>query len=179
MKYKARVVARGFQQIGMFFNDIYSPVAKLPSIRIFLAMCNTFDMKIHQVDVCSAFLNGDIKENVFISLPKGFKEKEGTICKLRKSLYGLKSSPKNWNDKFHNLMQNLSFSRSEYEYCLYIKVNEKGRIYILLYVDDLLLAGTNDQEVEKIKYIFKQKLQNERLRSNKTFFGYVHNSKFV
>lgn len=64
--YKARLVARGFEQTDMYTNDIYSPVAKLPSLRIFLALCNNFNYKTNQLDVCSAFLNGDIENNVFI-----------------------------------------------------------------------------------------------------------------
>lgn len=170
-KYKARLVARGFQQKGMSFSDIYSPVAKLPSIRVFLAVCNKFDMKIHQLDVCSAFLNGDIKENVYITLPKGFKEKEGTVCKLRKSLYGLKSSPKNWNDKFHELMLEMKFIRCEHEYCLYIKVTESCRIYVLIYVDDLLLAGTVEEEVGKVIQSLNKNLKMKNLGQIGHFLG--------
>lgn len=103
------------------------------------------------MDVCSAFLNGDIKGNVYISLPKGFKQKEGTICKLRKSLYGLKTSPKSWNEKFHSVMMSLSFLRSENEYCLYTKATNSYKIFILLYVDDVLIAGTKEFEVTNIK----------------------------
>lgn len=156
-RFKARLVVKGYQQKEMSISDIYSPVAKLPSIRIFLALCNNFDMKIHQLDVCSAFLYGDIKEDVYICLPKGFDGKEGSICKLRKSLYGLKNSPKNWNDKFYELMIKLSFVRSEYEYCLYIKVTDTYKIYVLIYVDDLLLAGTNEKEIENMIQILNFK----------------------
>ncbi|KAK0180579.1 hypothetical protein PV327_002946 [Microctonus hyperodae] len=93
--YKARLVARGFQQIGSYNNDIYSPVAKLTSVRIFLAYCNNFNFKVNQLDVCSAFLNGDIDDDVYIVLPKGFDKNEGKFAKLKKSLYGLKPRLKN------------------------------------------------------------------------------------
>lgn len=96
--YKARLVARGFQQTGMFDLDIYTRVAKLPSVRIFLALCCKLSIPIYQMDVVSAFLNGEVKENIYISLPEGFKEEPGTVCKLKRSLYGLKGSPKCWNE---------------------------------------------------------------------------------
>lgn len=170
-RFKARLVVKGFQQKGISFSDIYSPVAKLPSIRVFLALCINFNLKIHQLDVCSAFLNGDIQDDVYIKLPKGFKEIEGTVCKLKKSLYGLKTSPKNWNDKFHELMSKMSFKRSEYEYCLYIKTNVKSKMYILIYVDDLLVAGTNEKEVDNVIKILNNTFKMNNLGQIKHFLG--------
>lgn len=157
-KFKARLVARGFKQ-SECISDIYSPVAKLPSVRFFFSVCNYLKIPIYQMDVCSAFLNGDIKGNVYISLPKGFEQKEGTICKLRKSLYGLKTSPKSWNEKFHSVMMSLSFLRSENEYCLYTKATNSYKIFILLYVDDCLIVGTKEFEVTNIKKLLS-KFQN-------------------
>ena len=171
-KYKARLVARGFQQFNAYNNgDIYSPVAKLPSIRIFLALCNNFNYKVHQLDVCSAFLNGDIDDEVYILLPKGFKENEGKFAKLRKSLYGLKSSPKNWYKKFHELMISLNFERSPNEYCIYIKICKLCKIYILIYVDDLLIGGSDENEICKIKNILNQNFKMKDLGGIKNFLG--------
>ena len=116
--YKARLVARGFQQSDLYNIDIYSPVAKLPSVRIFLALCNHLNYQIFQLDVCSAFLNGEITQDVYIKLPKGFGPLEGKVVKLKKSLYGLKASPKNWYMKFNELMLSLNFVHSENEYCI-------------------------------------------------------------
>lgn len=157
----------------MSLSDIYSPVAKLPSIRIFLALCNTLNIPIYQLDVCSAFLNGDIKHEIYISLPEAFPEKEGTICKLNKSLYGLKGSPRTWNDKFHDFMLSLSFVRSENEYCIYIKTTKTYKIYILIYVDDLLLAGTDEKEVNNIKDILHKTFKMKDLGLIKNFLGMI------
>lgn len=173
VKHKARLVAKGFQQTGMLFNDFYSPVAKLPSIRIFLAICNYLKIEVCQLDICSAFLNGTISEDVYISLPKGFKQKEGTICKLRKSLYGLKSSPKSWYNKFHNLMLSLKFKRSENEYCFYVKISETDKLYILIYVDDVLLAGTDKSKVEKVKNALKENFKLKDLGLVSHFLGMI------
>jgi hypothetical protein len=89
------LVARGFQQTDVESLNAYSPVAKLPSVRILLVLCNELDIPIFQLDDCSAFLYGEIKENVYITLPKGFNQSKRSIYKLKKSLYGLKNSPKN------------------------------------------------------------------------------------
>lgn len=171
VKFKARLVVKGFQQRGMSFADIYSPVAKLPSIRVFLALCNNFGLTVHQLDVCSAFLNGDIKDDVYISLPKGFQEIEGKVCKLRKSLYGLKTSPKNWNDKFHDLMTKMLFKRSEYEYCLYVKINDRNKTYILIYVDDVILAGTDENDVQNVIKKLNNNFKMNNLGQIRYFLG--------
>lgn len=170
-KYKARLVARGFQQTGIFNNDIYSPVAKLPSVRIFLALCNHFNFKIYQLDVCSAFLNGDITDDVYVVLPQGFGQDEGKIAKLKKSLYGLKSSPKSWYKKFNDLMISLNFQRSENEYCIYVKVTEVSKVFVLIYVDDLLLAGSDEAEITKIKILVNQNFKMKDLGCVRHFLG--------
>lgn len=172
VSYKARLVARGFQQKGVA-SDIYSPVAKLPSVRVFLALCSHLRIPIFQLDVCSAFLNGNIKGEVYISLPKGFIEEPGTICKLKKSLYGLKCSPKDWNEKFNEFMLSLNFIRSEYEYCIYVKTTETYKLYILLYVDDVLLAGTDNQEVCNLKHLLSKAFKIKDLGQIKHFLGMV------
>lgn len=171
VKYKARLVARGFQQTDLSDFDLYSPVAKLPSIRIFLAVCNHMNIPIFQLDVCSAFLYGDIKDDVYISIPKGFKERQGSIFKLRKSLYGLKNSPKNWNEKFHKTMVSLSFQRSESEYCLYVKSTENCKLFVLIYVDDLLIAGTDTGEVQHIKHTLSNFFKMKDLGLIRYFLG--------
>jgi len=94
VSYKARLVARGFHQTDIEFLNVYSPMAKLLSVRIFLALCNEYNIPIFQLDVYSAFLYGEIQENVYITLQEGFNKSNGSVYKFRKSLYGLKNSPK-------------------------------------------------------------------------------------
>ena len=96
-KYKARLVAKGFKQLeGLEFFDTFSPVTRITSIRLLVAMAAIFDLQIHQMDVKTAFLNGDLNEEIYMDQPECFVEagQESKVCKLTKSLYGLKQAPK-------------------------------------------------------------------------------------
>lgn len=97
------------------------------------------------MDVKGAFLYGDIDENVYMELPEGVYDNKDKVCKLQKSIYGLKKSPRYWNNKFNSVMELFGFTRSKNDYCLYIKTNKQERLYVLLYVDDLLIAGSNEE----------------------------------
>lgn len=108
-------------------------------------------MLVHQLDVYSAFLYGEIEGDVYISVPQGCESDENTVCKLKKALYGLKDSPKNWNKKFHSVMCKLGFVRCDYEYCLYSRNKDGCKTYLMLYVDDLLLASSEASELETVK----------------------------
>ena len=92
VKFKARLVARGFKQKNVSFSDIFSPVAKLSTVRMFLAVCNFLGIPIIQMDVSNAFLYGKIDGDVYMSLPQGFNLKTNEVVKLKKTLYGLKGS---------------------------------------------------------------------------------------
>jgi len=101
-RYKARLVARGFTQTyGVDYNETFAPVAKFTSIRCILALAALEDMEIHQMDVKTAFLNGELEEEIYMEQPQGFMHQgaEHLVCKLHKSLYGLKQSPRAWNQK--------------------------------------------------------------------------------
>lgn len=111
-KFKARLVARGFSQIeGLDYNETFAPVAKMPTIKIVIALASSMHWPIHQMDVKSAFLNGELHEEIYMSQPKGFIQKgqQNLVCKLRKSIYGLKQSPREWYSKINSFF--LSFSR--------------------------------------------------------------------
>lgn len=163
--YKARLVARGFQQ-DVSYSETFSPVARLTSVRFFLSFCNQNDMPIHQLDVCSAFLYGEINGDVYINVPKGCdnsKFDENTVCKLKKALYGLKDSPRNWNKKFNDVMSKLGFVRCDYEYCLYIKIKDKCKTYLLLYIDDLLISSNDNGDVENVKTLLSREFNMKDL----------------
>lgn len=159
LKYKARLVARGFmQKPGIDYEETYSPVAKLATIRIFLAICLQKSFFIEQLDVKTAFLNGNLKEDVYLKIPEGFQAPEGHIFKLNKSLYGLKQSPRCWNQRFNEFVETLGFVRSKSDACLYVlRINEHEMIYLLLYVDDILIAAAN---MKTLRFIINH-LKNE------------------
>jgi hypothetical protein len=118
--YKARLVARGFTQtFGVDYNETFTPVAKFVSIHYILALAAIEDMEIHQLDVKTTFLNGDLEEEIYMEQPKGFtQEGEHLVCKLHKSLYGLKQSPRDWNQKLDAFLKNIEFVRSDANFCV-------------------------------------------------------------
>lgn len=136
-QYKARLVVRGFAQKETFdFEEIYSPVAKMSSIRTLLSIGNQFSYHFNQLDVRTAFLNGNLEEDVYIYPPIGVYCEEGHVLKLNRALYGLRQSSKCWNDKINQFLLELGFETSNNDYCLYYKICKDGPIYLLLYVDD-------------------------------------------
>ncbi len=113
--YKARLVARGFTQtFGMDYNETFAPIVKFVSIRCILALVAIEDMEIHQMDLKTAFLNGDHEEEIYMEQPEGFtQEGEHLVCKLHKSLYGLKQFPRAWNQKLDAFLKSIEFVRSD------------------------------------------------------------------
>ena len=127
--YKARLVAKGFkQQHGIDFDEIFSPVVKMTTLRLMLGLVATKNLELVQMDVKIAFLHGDLDEDIYIQQPKGFAvpSKEHLVCKLRKSLYGIKQAPRQWYQKFDTLMHSHGFKRSAEDPCLYVKILRNG-----------------------------------------------------
>ncbi|KAL2237106.1 UNVERIFIED_CONTAM: Retrovirus-related Pol polyprotein from transposon TNT 1-94 [Sesamum indicum] len=144
IKYKARLVAKGFtQKEGIDYNEIFSPVVKYTTVRVILALTAFYDWELKQMDVKTAFLHGDLDENIYMTQPFGFsdKSKPDHVCLLKKSLYGLKQSPRQWNKKFDVFMISLNFTRSNHDHCLYFKYVNDAPIFLVLYVDDMLIAS--------------------------------------
>jgi transposase InsO family protein len=155
IKYKARVVARGFHQIeGVDYNEIFSPVVRHTSIRVLLAIVAHQDLELEQLDVKTAFLHGELEEEIYMTQPDGFQVpgKENHVCKLRKSLYGLKQSPRQWYKRFDSYMMQLGYNRSPFDCCVYYnKLKDGSRIYLVLYVDDMLIASRDKSDIQKLK----------------------------
>ena len=123
-RFKARLVAKGFSQIpGVDYNDVFSPVVKHSSIRTFFSIVAMHDLEVEQLDVKTAFLHGELEEEIYMDQPEGFivPGKEDFVCKLNKSLYGLKQSTRQWYKRFDSFMMSHGFKRSEYDSCVYIK----------------------------------------------------------
>ncbi|WJZ94150.1 hypothetical protein VitviT2T_013032 [Vitis vinifera] len=153
-KYKARLVIKGYRQTeGLDYFDTYSPVTRINSIRMVLAIAALRNLEIHQMDVKTAFLNGDLDEEIYMEQPEGFSapRQEKKVCKLVKSLYGLKQAPKQWHEKFDNVMLSHGFKINECDKCVYVKDTEHGYAIVCLYVDDMLIVGSDDKMITSTK----------------------------
>jgi len=162
--FKARLVAKGFtQKEGVDYFDTYSLVARITSIRVLFALASIYKLYVHQMDVKTAFLNGDLKEEVYMEQPEGFilPGNEEKVCKLIKSLYGLKQAPKQWHEKFDKAILLNGFHHNGADKCMYSKFTKYFGVIIYLYVDDMLIFSTNMIGIVGTKkyltYIFKMK----------------------
>ncbi|GJY70425.1 retrovirus-related pol polyprotein from transposon TNT 1-94 [Tanacetum coccineum] len=159
-KYKARLVIQGFRQReGLDYFDTYSPVTRITSIRMIIAIAALRNLEIHQMDVKTAFLNGDLEEEIYMNQPEGFiaPGQEGKVCRLVKSLYGLKQAPKQWHQKFDHTMLESGFKINECDKCVYVKDTSAGYVILCLYVDDMLIVGSNDKIIRSTKDMLKSK----------------------
>ena len=153
-KYKARLVIKGYRQTeGLDYFDTYSHVTRINSIRMVLAIAALKDLEVHQMDVKTAFLNGDLNEEIYMEQPEGFSApgQEMKVCRLVKSLYGLKQAPKQWHEKFDNVMLLHGFKINECDKCVYVKDDEHGYVIVCLYVDDMLIVGSDDKMITSTK----------------------------
>ena len=160
--FKARLVAKGFKQKkGIDYFDTYAPVARLTSIRILFALASLYNLHVHQMDVKTTFLNGDLDEEVYMEQPEEFvlPVNEKQVCKLVKSLYGLKQAPKQWHEKFDFVILSYGFRHNSADKCIYSKFTNDYGVVICLYVDDLLIFGTNMKGVYEIKEYLNSKFK--------------------
>lgn len=166
--FKARLVVRGYEQ-NEEIDEFYAPVTKMSTLRIFLSVAVEREMYVHHMDVETAFLNSEVKSEVYIHQPEGFVEKKNMVYYLKKSLYGLRESPRNWYDLFNKFILKLGFARSNYDLCLYY--NKIKGIYCILFVDDLLVCGGNLEDIEKIKTKFKTEFKMKDLGKVEKYLG--------
>ena len=160
-KYKARLVIKGYRQKeGLDYFDTYSPVTRITSIRMVLAIAALRNLEVHQMDVKTAFLNGDLEEEIYMEQPEGFVApgQENKVCKLVKSLYGLKQAPKQWHQKFDQAMIESGFKINECDKCVYVKNTENGYVILCLYVDDMLIMGSCEKMIKSTKAMLNSKI---------------------
>ncbi|KAJ9568535.1 hypothetical protein OSB04_004501 [Centaurea solstitialis] len=152
--FKARLVAKGFTQThGIDYDETFSPVAMLKSIRILMAISAYFNYEIWQMDVKTAFLNGKLTEDVYMEQPEGFEDPKNPnkVCKLLKSIYGLKQASRSWNLHFDERIKEFGFTKSEFEPCVYTKFSGSIVAFLVLYVDDILLIGNDVPTLQSVK----------------------------
>lgn len=161
---KARLVARGFQE--NVTSEIYAPVARLSTIRMLISLALQKNWSIRQLDVPVAFLNGTLKEAIYIKPPEGANIHEGKVLKLNKALYGLKSAPRLWNDRFNKFALKNGFIRSKSDFCVYTKEN----LIMVIYVDDILLTG-EQKNIEEAVLLLKNEFQTRDMGELKNYLG--------
>jgi hypothetical protein len=130
------------------------------SIRCILALAAIEDMEIHQMEVKIAFLNGDLEEEIYMEQPKEFThEGEHLVCKLHKSLYGLKQYPRAWNQKLDAFLKSIEFTRTDTDFSVYVAQVEDVKFFIVVYVDDLILLCNNKDQLLQVKEFFLESLK--------------------
>ena len=151
-KYKARLVARGFQQTrGRDYDETFAPVAHMTTVRTLIAVAATSSWTISQMDVKNAFHHGDLHEEVYMQPPPGVDAPPGYVCRLRRALYGLKQAPRAWFERFISVIQAAGFAPSDHDPALFIHLSPRGRTLLLLYVDDMLITGDDLDHISHVK----------------------------
>jgi hypothetical protein len=153
-RHKARLMAKGYVQCtGIDFDEVFAPVARLESVRFILAIATHYRWMVHHLDMKSAFLNGDLVEEVYVKQPLGFivRGKEGKVYKLHKALYGLRQASRAWNAKLDRTLLSLGLRCSTKEHAVYVRGTGGDLLIVGVYVDDLVVVGANQAEVVKFK----------------------------
>nr|AAW28564.1 Retrovirus-related Pol polyprotein from transposon TNT 1-94, putative [Solanum demissum] len=163
-KYKARLVVKGYRQKeGLEYFDTYSPVTMITSNRMLVELAAVHDLKIHQMDVKTVFLNGELEEEIYMEQPEGFvvPGKEEKMYRLVNSLYELKQAPKQWHAKFDQTMLANGFKINECDKCVYIKNVPNDEVINCLYVDDMLILSKDIDDINAIKRMLSNKTGEE------------------
>jgi hypothetical protein len=145
-RFKARLMVKGFtQREGIDYTEIFFSVSCKDSLRFIIVLVAHYDLELHQMDVKTTFLNGDLLKNVYMAQPKGFivKGKEHMVCHLRKSIYRLKQASRQCYLKFDETIRSFAFKENEKDNCIYAKFGSEKFILRILYVDDILLASSD------------------------------------
>ncbi|GJZ41320.1 zinc finger, CCHC-type containing protein [Tanacetum coccineum] len=162
IKYKARLVAKGYvQEQGIDFDEVFAPVARIETVRLILALAAYHGWQVHHLDVKSAFLHGDLKEEVYVTQPEGFIQQgnSGKVYKLTKALYGLRQAPRAWNVKLDQTLKSLDFKKCNLEQAVYTKRSKTSTLIVGVYVDDLIITGTPRKEIDLFKSQMKDKFE--------------------
>jgi hypothetical protein len=161
---KARLVAKGYTQLySLDFNDTFSPVVRASTVRIVLSITVSRGWTMRQLDVKNAFLHGLLQEQVYMEQPPGYADpsRPTHVCRLKKALYGLKKAPRAWFHRFSHFLLNVGFTSSQTDSSLFVYSSAPEVIYLLLYVDDIIIIGSNmsliDSFIRKLRLEFSMK----------------------
>ena len=171
---KAQLVAQGFnQKFGSDYDETFSPVVRQESLRSLIAVSTLQGLTLHHVDIATAFLNGALNEEIYMEQRKGFEKRSGQqhlLCKLCKSIYGLKQSSRCWNAALDIHLKLLGFIQSKSDPCIYYQEGDTP-LYIGVYVDDIVLAGKDEQIISDVKHLLAVKFDLKDLGELSYFLG--------
>nr|GEZ28158.1 ribonuclease H-like domain, reverse transcriptase, RNA-dependent DNA polymerase [Tanacetum cinerariifolium] len=148
-------------RIEIDFEEVFAPVARMETVRLLLAIAANNKWEVHHLDVKSAFLHGDLKEEVCVTQPEGFikRQDNGKVYRLIKALYGLRQAPRAWNIKLDNTLNSLNFKKCALEQAIDTKTSKDSTLLIGVYVDDLIITGTPKEEIDKFKIQMEEKFE--------------------
>ncbi|PKU78290.1 Retrovirus-related Pol polyprotein from transposon TNT 1-94 [Dendrobium catenatum] len=173
-RYKARLVAQGFkQEHGLDYHETFSPVAKFATIRVFLTVAINRGWPIIQLDVSNAFLHGTLKEVIHMKQPAGFVDSQypNHVCLLKKSIYGLKQSPREWFATLSSYMSTYGFKTSSADPSLFLLHKGSTQLYMIIYVDDIILTGNSQTELYKLVAALQSEFSMRNLGHLHQFLG--------
>jgi hypothetical protein len=154
VRHKARLVVKGYaQRHGIDYDEVFAPVARMEAVRLLLALAAQEGWQVHHMDVKTAFLNGDLQEEVYVQQAPGFAQPrlEHKVYKLHKALYGLHQAPRAWNQKLDEQLGILGFIKCPFEHAIYCRGGGIERLVVGVYVDDLVITGPNSSSIQKFK----------------------------
>jgi len=173
-RYKARLVARGYSQTyGIDYDETFAPVAKMGTVRILISCAANFGWPLHQLDVKNAFLHGDLQEEVYMEIPPGFS-KDGIaekVCRLKKSLYGLKQSPRAWFDRFRCALCGMGYKQCNGDHTVFYRHSGRRITILAVYVDDIIITGDDEVEVKRLKENLSKEFEVKDLGQLRYFLG--------
>ena len=168
LKHKARLVAQGYsQKYGQDYDEVFAPVMSYTTLRLLLALASRDNMKLKHFDVKTAYLFGELDQELFMKQPPGYeeKDKEHYVCRLNKSIYGLKQSARCWNHKLGGILQEIS------DLCLYLKGETTNIIYLVVYVDDIVVGAKDEKIINEVYDTLKKKFDMINLGDLNYFLG--------
>ncbi|CAI7914827.1 unnamed protein product [Closterium sp. NIES-54] len=161
---KTRLVIKGFQQReGIHFQDVFAPIAKAPTLRVLLAAAVVCGWKVEQMDVKTAFLYGVVDEEIYMKQPEGYDDGSGRICRLNKAIYGLKQAPRCWYARLVEGLEALGFKVSGCDESLFTTEGEEEKVFLLVYVDDILLFSPSLERIKEVQGNLKETFQCKAL----------------
>lgn len=173
-KFKARLVAKGFHQThGVDFHEVFAPVARWDTIRLIFGLAAQEGWVVHQLDVKSAFLHGELNEDVYVEQPRGFEaaDESHKVYKLRKALYGLRQAPRAWYSRIESYFAKEGLKKCYCEHTLFIKAEKEGVLILSLYVDDLIYTSNSASMLEGFKASMETEFAMTDLGKMKYFLG--------